>query len=462
MKRKLLTAITAIIALATLVGVLAGCTESLKQDAIPTVTGGAVYGNGGMTAVYGDYLYFINGYAGETADNTFGKVVKGSIARVELKNGVPDGKATIIVPKNVYGTDTQYGGIYISNGFVYYATTSTDLDGNGNPKTGRCVLMRTAVDGTNTQKIAEFDDHKIVFKVVGDKLVYVRSNGIYSIDLNSKKFAVSTVEKTIASGYVIEGDYIYYNAYVDDDTANYVMKAYPLAGGEAKELLSASIFGKTGVKYTFGIISVIDEGDKARVFYSKTDDAQGKPEEGIYSTVFAKSDFAYSADNVSRFTQNSSGTTNLAYTKFYKVGPYYLGYASTKMDAFYANGERVLSADGIESLNPGSSITVFEIEEKADGAYMWYFDSNSVLRKIKLIEKVGDTWSFVEGNETKIFSGKYDKTYVGIEKVGNVLYYFNSSVSNNAYYYVIDDEKPAEGQQKILGIITETDVIAAF
>lgn len=462
MKKKLLIVVAVVTVLATCVGVLAGCTESLKQKAIPTEFSETVGSNGGMAVVYGKYLYFINGYAGESADNTFGSVVKGSIARVELKDGVPDGEATIIVPKNVYGTDTTYGGIYISNDYIYYATTSTDLDGDGNAKTSNGVIMRTKVDGTDTKAVAEFDSHSTVFKVAGDKLVYIRNNGIYSIDLNSKKFDVTTIESSILTGYVMDDNYIYYNVYVDSDTSNYAMKVYPLAGGEAKTVLSAEIFGKTDVKYTFGIVSVIDEGDSVKVFYSKKDDAQGNPEEGFYATSFDKDTFTYNADNEKRFTQNSSSTTNLAYTKFYKAGDYYLGYASTKLDAFNADGTRVKGTDTIRSLNVGSSITVFDVEETADSVVLWYLDSNSVLRKITVLEKEGEGWKFVDGNETKIFSGKFSKSYTNMEKVGNVLYYMNSNVSNNAYYYVIDADKPAEGKEKILGIITQTDIIAAF
>jgi len=462
MKRKFLITITVVLTIVSCVLIFAGCTESLKQDRIPTDLGKPVEGNGGMTVVYGNYLYFINGYAGESADNTFGKVVKGAVARVELENGVPKGEAQIIVPKNVYGTDTNYGGIYVSNDYIYYATTNTELDGNGAAKTGECVLMRTKVDGTDTKVIAAFDDHSVVFKVVGDKLVYIRSNAIYSIDLNSKKFDVTTVESTIGTGYLMDDKNIYYVVNIDGDTANNEMRVYPIAGGETKTILNAEILGKQDIKYTFGLLSVINEGDNVRLFYTKKDNTQGNPEEGIYSLVCSASTFAYSAEAESRFTKNSNGTSKLDYTKFYKAGKYYIGRASDKIDAFDGNGNRIENAKGIESLNVGSSITVFDVEETSDSVYLWYLDSSNALHKIKIIAKTETEEKFVEGNETKMFAEKFDKTYVGAEKVGNVIYYFNSNVSNNAYYYVLSEEKPAEGKGKILGIITEADIVAAF
>lgn len=464
MKRKLPIILAAALVLAVSVGALAGCTENLKQDAIPTVTGGSVVSNGGLAVVYGDYLYFINGHAGVSADNTFGGVVKGAVARVDLKDGKPYGEARVIVPKNVYGTDTVYGGIYISGDYIYYATTNTDLDGSGNAKTAESVLMRTRVDGTGTQEIAKFEDHSVVFRVAGSNLVYVRNNAIYSVDLNSKKFDVTTVAESILTGYLMDDEYLYFMTYNNNDTSDNLVKVYPLAGGEVKTIIGAELLGKTDVKYTFALLSSIDEGDSVRLFYTKTDNGVNTPESGVYAYSFAKSDFGFDASKEVRFTRNPNSTTNLAYTKFYKAGPYYLGLASTKLDAFNADGSKVAGSDSIQSLNIGSAVTVFDLEETSDAVYLWYVNS-SVLYRIRILEKNGDAYAFVEDNAEKIFSGSYDSTYVTLEKIGSVIYYLNTNVSKNAYYYALDEETDGArdtAKGKILGIITEPDIIAAF
>ena len=118
MKKKLTILFAALLVVVTAAAVFAGCTENLKQDAISTEFSDVVASNGGMAVVYGNYLYFVNGYAGETAANTFGEVVKGAVCRVSLQNGVPSGEAQVIVPKNVYGTDKTYGGIYIVDDYI--------------------------------------------------------------------------------------------------------------------------------------------------------------------------------------------------------------------------------------------------------------------------------------------------------------------------------------------------------
>ncbi|MBR1747565.1 MAG: hypothetical protein IJ735_05065 [Clostridia bacterium] len=162
-----------------------------------------------------------------------------------------------------------------------------------------------------------------------------------------------------------------------------------------------------------------------------------------------------------RFTYNTTSTTNLAYTKFFKAGPYYLGFASTKLDVFNADGTRATGADGLESLNIGSSITVFDVEETDSAVYLWYLSSN-VLYRIQVLSVDAGAYTIVEKSTKKMFSASYDSTYVSIDKVGKIVCYMNSSVSNNAYYYVLSEDAEDTAAGKILGIITEADRIAAF
>ena len=434
---------------------LVGCSESYKGNSLPTEKG-EVADNGGMAVVYGKYLYFVNGYAGVSADNTYGNVVKGAICRIELENGLPKGEAKVVASKNVYGTDTTYGGIYVAGDYVYYASTNTDLDSTGSPKTSSGVLMRTKLDGSYTERITTFSDHSFVFTVVGNKLTYIRNNTIYAVDLNNG-FATTTVESGLLSGYLVTEDYVYFTQYKDGDSSNYIVKAYPLAGGAVVSLIDNTKLTE-GVLYTFSLLSAIDEGNnKVKLFYSKTDNGVNTPEVGIYAYEFDKASFAFDKSNEVRFTHNATSTTNLAYTKFYKAGPYYYGFASTKLDMFNADGTRVEEG----SVNIGSSFTVSEIEEKDNAVYLWYLASN-VLYRLQVMSEENGVYTPVEESTKKMFSASYDSTYLTFDRVGDVICYFNSSISNNAYYYVLDAEAEDTAAGKILGIITQADRIAAF
>lgn len=439
----------------------AGCTESYKQDGLKT-TKGPVSDNGGMAVVYGNYLYFVNGYAGSSVDNTFGNVTKGAIARVELENGLPKGNAQIVVSKNVYGTDTNYGGLYIVDDYIYYASTNTDLNSSGSARTTSGVLMRSAVDGSYTERIATFDDHSFVFTVVGKKLTYIRNNNVYAVDLTDKKFGTKTVDTSIMSSYLLTEDYLYYTQYKNGHSDNQVIKAYPLAGGDVKVLIEDDkLNGENEEKeYTVSLLSAIDEeNSKVTLFYSVTDNGINTPDTGIYAYTFDKASFAFEKNDAKRFTRNSTSTTNLAYTKFYKAGPYYLGFASNKLDFFTADGSRPEGA--LDALNIGSTITVFEIEQIGDDYYLWYISDNALYR-IKILEKTEEGYAIVETSTKKMFSASYDTTYLSLDRVGNLVCYFNSSISNNAYYYELSDEAEDTAAGKILGILTDTDRIAAF
>ena len=55
---------------------------------------GTVSDNGGYAVVKGDYVYYINGKAESTADNAFGKVVKGALVRTKIADLATAAKAT--------------------------------------------------------------------------------------------------------------------------------------------------------------------------------------------------------------------------------------------------------------------------------------------------------------------------------------------------------------------------------
>lgn len=115
---------------------LAGCDAKNyageKLDGVDAATN--VYSNGGFAVETDDYVYFINGSASNTENNTYGKVVKGSLMRISKAN-LANGKyeeAKILVPSLLVAGDNT-AGIFIYDGYVYYATPTTDR----NTKTGQ-------------------------------------------------------------------------------------------------------------------------------------------------------------------------------------------------------------------------------------------------------------------------------------------------------------------------------------
>ena len=109
-----------------------------------------VSSNGGFAVEKGNYVYFINGSASNTADNTYGEVVKGSLMRIS-KAQLADEKyneAQVVIPSLFVAGDTT-AGIFIYGEYVYYATPTTDKD----TKTGEVQntyldFKRSKLDGS--------------------------------------------------------------------------------------------------------------------------------------------------------------------------------------------------------------------------------------------------------------------------------------------------------------------------
>ena len=118
--RKTITKIICVAAAAISAAGLAlasGCanwtTEGVSPDNYTTVTS-----NGGFAVQTDDYVYFINGSESNTADNTFGTPLKGSIQRIAKDSFINDGgvrnyaASETVVPVIAYSTHYN-AGIYI-------------------------------------------------------------------------------------------------------------------------------------------------------------------------------------------------------------------------------------------------------------------------------------------------------------------------------------------------------------
>lgn len=469
---------------------LVACSENTKQDPIATdVKGASVSDNGGMAVKYGNYVYFINGYAGETALNTFGDVVRGAICRVTLKdNGEPDYKTVkTIVPKNAYGEDKTYGGIYIVGDYIYYNTTSVDKNSKREYKSANGVLTRTKIDGSVTETIEEFDDNDVSL-YAGDQsnyLLYAIDQKLYTLNAKNKEITHITVsnakDQSLAgnSGYVAYkcfGDYAFYTMYNYADEPRYSQDYFVymcnLKTGKYTKIVDSDTFnGNTDRKilYKTTIISADISGDSITLFYSKA--SNEKTSKTYYCSIELNAEnpvFDRAKEVTYKYSDENSS--------FYKLdNGYVLGFKSQNFEVFNADGTKK-EKDGVDvntesknlTFNMGSDITLVDLVENENEVYVVYI-ADSTFTYCKLFNKTKEgnntVYKAAKENVVKFSKIKYDSSYVTYDVIENVIYYINSDMKNNAYYYSIpsfdekiDESKIATG--KILGIITEEDLIA--
>ncbi len=218
--------IFSIVAAATLVGsalAMSACKEKpyALDSALTMPAATEAVSNGGFAVEKGEYVYFINGQALSTADNTYGSAKKGSLMRIkksDLSDPAKCGNAETVVPLLLVSGDMS-AGIYIYGDYVYFATPRTDKDLNNNIKTG-LDFKRAKLDGTEVMSDAYFQTSSTSVQyrfVKGDDgkmyCMYVDDGALKSYNLDDRKETV--LVKGAASSFLFdktdkESDVVYY------------------------------------------------------------------------------------------------------------------------------------------------------------------------------------------------------------------------------------------------------------
>lgn len=143
-----------------------------------------VSSNGGFVVETGDYVYFVNGVAANTDNNTFGSVVKGSLQRIKKTdlNERNYSSCETVVPSVIY-SGSYNAGIYIYGEYVYYTTPTTAKNLDGDVQNSKLDFKRTRLDGKNTTDGQFFrsDSNSIDYRYVEvDGTVYI----LYTLEEN--------------------------------------------------------------------------------------------------------------------------------------------------------------------------------------------------------------------------------------------------------------------------------------
>ena len=162
---------------------IAGCSQYFGGNKLDGDISGEVTSNGGFAVQKGDFVYFINGVADNTLDNSYGKPVKGSVMRISTKDLADHNYSSVetVVPLLAYAGNYD-GGLFIYGDYVYYSTPSTARNSNGEVLYNQLDLKRTKLDATETLRTPyiQFPSSDYDFRFVEEDgvvyLVYVAEN----------------------------------------------------------------------------------------------------------------------------------------------------------------------------------------------------------------------------------------------------------------------------------------------
>lgn len=252
---------------------LGGCgATAYKGDALDGyVSEATVESNGGFAVRKGDFVYFINGYASHTGDNTYGVPEKGALMRISVAdlNAGNYAKVKTVVP-SLFTAQDYTSGIYIFGDYVYYATPTTNKDvQTGELSNGSLDFKRASIKGD----AAPMDDYYFRLSSNSSKYRFTEVDGVvycmYEEDGNLKSFNTSTRKTSVlvsgASTYYydqtnLDSPYVYYTMSVKDvDKENpssydytqlYCVTADTTATADAN---TAKVSVSNGVEYEFDV-----------------------------------------------------------------------------------------------------------------------------------------------------------------------------------------------------------------
>lgn len=206
MSRRFTKIICAILSAVVASGILlaAGCSKGHTDTPL---SGSGIFttddaiSNGGFAVEKGNYIYFINGVQSNSADNDYGKPVKGAISRISKTDYAAHNYSNtqIVVPQIVYSANHN-AGIFIYGDEVYYGTPSTAKNADGVVQYQNLEMQSTKLDRSRTSapyisfsdssyeyRYVEVEGTVYLLYVATGETLYGESTGVTNIhSLNTK------------------------------------------------------------------------------------------------------------------------------------------------------------------------------------------------------------------------------------------------------------------------------------
>lgn len=430
MKKKLFSVFAAVLVLVICIAALVAC-NPYKADSIGSGdSSAAVESNGGYVVKQGRFIYFINGYVGESADNAWGAATKQGIVRAEIKDGKVDPKsAKLVVPKSVYNS-SNVGGIAIHGEWIYYTSVNTDKDKSGTASTVNTDFMRTKTDGSVTQLIGTIGTRSAKYIFTKSRVLYYTNNTIGFIDFSKMNDKATDKGKGAVKGTLAENvenvvwdyatDSIFYvqTAPSEDSYKNYNNLCTIKADGSGQKVLATqTTFVAEGVdpvndqlnvfKYNILNLYVESDGD-CTLYYTKSHTfSSNSVPDGL---------FMAKASNVKGTEKNLNTIASTTLVPLgYAEGA--LAYNSNSVYCWY---------NGVEKENPVQVTTTSQTIWKVDKAQgVVYYTASSSAKSISKI-----SYREAKDNATVIMEEGIKTDWLVLDFVGNDFYFFASDDDN--------------------------------
>ena len=220
------------------IALFAGCSS---RPETPSATD-AVVGNGGLSVIKGDYVFYVNGYESndttkESHKNKEGKVEVSSINVAKLQNGEISNKRQLVSKVGGF----EYSDLYVFGDKLFFLTPNTKKDSTGELRTDIITLCSINFDGSKLTEIftpEQYSSGSFSMKEINGKVYAFVYDGAKLTQINVSDNSVTTVSEGVTS-FATSRDKTTYseNAQKNLDTSldNFLFYSRSRTAGEGSE-----------------------------------------------------------------------------------------------------------------------------------------------------------------------------------------------------------------------------------
>lgn len=398
----------------------------------------AVENNGSLVVKQGNYLYHVNGVDSTTLtsanDNKWGNAsVKGSIMKSKIKEDGSLECLGVVIPKTFY-SGYSGAGLYIYGQWIYYPTRTIKTDNAGTVLSG-IEYLRTTLDGTKTQSIADIENASSEYIFTPNGLLYTNENNIHFVPYNDSKVEK---DKTVVEEYASitvskeENAMFYVKASKNTLVAGQNLGMVN-AKGENKVLIKEDSYYAGEGKYYEDLatqfeLKILSFKDKA-LYYTKTCvDAESKA--GTYAYNFAE---GFSFDKTKEIKFADTALTTI-YPLGLNKGVLEVSSADVKLYKQMTT-EEVVS----DKVTFAAAISIAFI----DGGYVYYTQGGALYRA-NLIN--GESSFNKAAYEEKILTNSIGSTYGAPQLLGGYVYFEDTTASSYVHRFKLADYSISDGK----------------
>ena len=323
------------------------CGTNVGFDDGPTSTD-VVIGNGTSAVVYGDYVYYVNGYKGysEVGDsNVYGKVTYSAVYRTKLVDGKvvenekeldEDGNEVFDKTQGIQNTGVLVSKVcgfeatklYIFDGYLYYTTPGNQVDKDGTIESDHIDFCRIKIDGHSRGEKLFTSDSVLssvsfyMYQYAGKAYLIVKDDAVLKIaecgknsfslkTLDADDYSVSSIAPTryTRSDEVVSAiDNAVYFTYTNENiTTGNMLAKYDLATKKVEDLSERNdstytLLGSVGGKLYYNKQLQTSPGTSGAYLYYNSLDSKT-----FVAGEHQLSNNAYTASNIYLFNADKTG-----------------------------------------------------------------------------------------------------------------------------------------------------------